>query len=545
MEQLLPPDKLNSINMGDPESRPAKRSRRGIVARVLHGTGAAAVSYGLGIASNLLLLPLYLRFWSVAAYGEWMAIYSIVNYLASLDFGVTTAAVNAATVAYARGDRPTFKRILGTAWAVSLVLAGFGGTIVAALSLFYFHVDHWLGLTVSGHAETRLVFCALAVSVLANIPGRQLITVYIATGEFAKFQWLQNAFILLTLLVTALALVAGAHPVALATVVAAASLSTIAFSLWLLSRNGAGLYPHLRDADWHTARTLAAPTGQFGLMMFANALTVQGPIIVLSRMLGGPAVALFTTTRTVANVIRGTVILVRLPFRPEIAAASAQTSKKALRRLFRLAVSVDTVISTTTLAALWSGGGWLITFWSRGHIHPDFILLHWLLIVVVLTGFLNVLTVAGSTTNRIRAVSQGQVAVAVISLVLAVALVRTFGSSAIPLATIVPLIVIMTPVAVFNACNEAHLTVQFVCLQLIAPFAALATIAAVFSDWFISLHLGSKWFSLAIMSTVVCVVSVLVTSAVSLTGDDRQLMRDRIVSWFRRKNEQEPLLVTR
>src|SRR5712691_5693591 len=81
-----------------------------IVSRLLHGTGAGVAAYGLGIGSNLILLPLYLRFWSVALYGEWMALYSVVNYLANFDFGVTAAGVNAATTAHARSDWPAFKR---------------------------------------------------------------------------------------------------------------------------------------------------------------------------------------------------------------------------------------------------------------------------------------------------------------------------------------------------------------------------------------------------------------------------------------------------
>ena len=46
----------------------------------------------------------YLRYWSVAVYGEWMALYSVVMYFSNLDFGVTAAAINAATMAYARDD---------------------------------------------------------------------------------------------------------------------------------------------------------------------------------------------------------------------------------------------------------------------------------------------------------------------------------------------------------------------------------------------------------------------------------------------------------
>ncbi|MGB7548696.1 MAG: hypothetical protein WBM14_13170, partial [Terracidiphilus sp.] len=188
---------------------------------MVHGTSAGVFAYGFGIASNLLLLPLYLRFWSVAAYGEWMALYSVVLYLGNLDFGVTTAAVNAATMAYAREDWPAFKRVQGTAFATSLVIAGLGGVVVATLCLFYFHVDRWLGLTVLGHRDARLVFCALAISLLASIPGNQLIAVYTATGEFAKYQWLYNAYTLFSCLAAAVALSLGAGPVSLAVVIAA------------------------------------------------------------------------------------------------------------------------------------------------------------------------------------------------------------------------------------------------------------------------------------------------------------------------------------
>src|ERR1700680_3457071 len=66
----------------------------GIVSRMLHGTGAGGVAYCLGIASNLLLLPLYLRFWSVAQYGARMALYSVVSYLANADFGGAVAGVD-------------------------------------------------------------------------------------------------------------------------------------------------------------------------------------------------------------------------------------------------------------------------------------------------------------------------------------------------------------------------------------------------------------------------------------------------------------------
>jgi O-antigen/teichoic acid export membrane protein len=528
MEDQSPPGKSSDTYVPAPENPQLHGKRRGIVARLIHGTGAGTVAYGLGIVSNLLLLPLYLRFWSVARYGEWMALYSAVNYLANLDFGVTFAAVNAATIAYASDDWQTFKRVQGTAWTASLAIAGVGGVLVAALSLCnFFHLNRWLGLTQLGQREARLVFCGLAFSLLADIPGRQLIAVYIAIGEFAKYQWAWNGFSLLLCVATAVALIMGAGPESLAMVMVATTLLTIAIAFWMLQRKDPRLIPRLRDFDWMTARRLAAPTGQIGISMIASALTVQGPVVVLSRMLGGPAVALFTTTRTVTNMVRGTVILLRAPIRPELAAASAQLNRDALHRLFRLAVSIDTIAAITLSAVVWSGGEWFIRFWSHGRIHTDPMLLHLLLVVVVLEGFLQVLASPGWATNRIKALSVALLAAAVISIVLTALLVGRFGPSAVPIAAVIPLIVIITPVALKNACKEAHLSMRFITVRLLLPFFAIAIFSAIFPAVLTSTNLLPLWLSATLSLLAVGVVAVLITGTFSLTRDDRQSLRDR------------------
>ena len=55
--------------------------------RVAHVFLAFFFGQGLGIAAALLLVPLYLHVWSTALYGEWLALYSVVAYLAALTSG--------------------------------------------------------------------------------------------------------------------------------------------------------------------------------------------------------------------------------------------------------------------------------------------------------------------------------------------------------------------------------------------------------------------------------------------------------------------------
>jgi len=512
------------------EETPILPKRPALLARLVHGTSAGAFAYGLGIVSNLLLLPLYLRHWSVAVYGEWMTLYAIVNYLGNLDFGVTMAAINAATMAYARNDWKTFKRIQGTAWATSLAIAGLGSAVVLGLSLFYFRVDQWLGLKAIDHHDSRIVFCLLAISLFAGIPGNQLIAVYTSTGQFAKYQWLYNAYAFVLCINTATALSLGARPILLAGVISGTSLCNICFSLLLLRRRGALLLPRLRDADWHTARSLAAPTGQFGIAMLASALTVQGPVVVLSRALGGPSVALFVTTRTVANVVRGTLSLLRAPLRPEFGAAAAKPGKEALQRLFRIAVGLDATIALTLTAVLWWSGVWLIRFWSHGHIRPDPMLLHLLLMVYVLEGFLQVMAIPGWATNRLKGVSFGLIASAVVGLVLSEFLVSRWGPSAIPLGMLVPMVGIIAPLALRSACRETGLPIRFIVGRLLLPFGAIAVVSALLPAWIDRISQVPTWLASTSSSIMICTLTSLTVLTVFLTRNDRQSIRSRIPS---------------
>jgi O-antigen/teichoic acid export membrane protein len=227
-------------------------------------------------------------------------------------------------------------------------------------------------------------------------------------------------------------------------------------------------------------------------------------------------------------VVRGTLTLLRAPLRPEIGAASAQLNKEALRKIFRIAVSLDSTLAICLTALLWSGGVWIIQFWSHGHIRPDPTLLHLLLISFVFEGFLQMLAIAGWSTNRFQACSLGQLASAFISLVLAAVFLDRFGPSAVPLGVIVPLLAIMTPLSVLNASREAHLTVRFVIGRLLMPFAILVVFSYVFPGYVTALGISPKWLGDFISSGVICIAAGFTGAAIFLTSEDRRALRNRV-----------------
>src|SRR6202000_3269676 len=137
----------------------------------------------------------------------------------------------------------------------------------------------------------------------------------IALGEFPKYQWLYNSGQIITFLVTGVALTLGTNSVNLSLTVALLAFLLLLAAYGLIWHRDSRLVPRLRDASWTTAKSLARPSGEFLIQMFANMLTLQGPVIIISRSFGGQGVAVFTTTRTVSNVVRGVLTIFRAPLR--------------------------------------------------------------------------------------------------------------------------------------------------------------------------------------------------------------------------------------
>jgi O-antigen/teichoic acid export membrane protein len=506
------------------------RKRGGIANRAIHGVSAGVIATMLSIAGNLLLLPIYLRHWSVTVYGEWMALYSAVNYLGALDFGLTTAATNAATYAYAAQDWQGFRRIQGTAWALSIGVAILA-VLVSAVILTCFSIHSWLGLKVMSSHDSRLVFGGLSLTFLISIPSRQLGSTYIALGEFAKYQWIYNAGQILTLAATGTALLLGVNPVGLSSVIAITALVLLGATYGLIWLRDQKLIPRLCDASWGIARSLARPSGQFLLQMFANMLALQGPVIIISRAFGGQGVAVFTTTRTVSNVVRGILTIFRAPLRPEYAAAYAESTKDRLRSLFRIFLAIDTTIAVSLMAGIWTGGTWLIRIWSHGQIAPDILLLHLLLVCSLLEGFLWMLASAGNAANRFHGVSLGFLAYALVSLILAMFFVRHWGPSAVPASAILSLLVLMLPVALRNAHSEVDLPLRTLIGEICIPFAAIAALSIVTSVGVMSLRIVPEWLAASISALTACAVSIIAASLTMLPSADRRMLLNSMARW--------------
>jgi O-antigen/teichoic acid export membrane protein len=143
-----------------------------------------------------------------------------------------------------------------------------------------------------------------------------------------------------------------------------------------------------------------------------------------------------------------------------------------------------------------------------------------MLALAVLDAFLQALASTGWATNKIQGVSIGQMLSAITSVTLAALLVGRFGPTAIPIAGIALMVVVMAPFAVRNACKETDLPFRFVLTRLLLPFAAMIGCAA-----FLSVSVSPLLSPVLLFSG-----SILVAGWIFLTASDRLAIRNRILS---------------
>jgi O-antigen/teichoic acid export membrane protein len=317
---------------------------------------------------------------------------------------------------------------VGMALSVSL-LAGF---LVDLLP-----IPAWIGIRHIPPVVAAWVTWLLASRLLWQMPAAQLGSIYRTTGNLAATQWFGNlqSIGLLGVTVGVLLLHGGVLHLALW---GAAPMIAVTTGAWLsLRRSHPELLPKLSGVSIAGVRELLNPSLLFGLIMLSMALTIQGPVVLVSMTLGGTAVALLVTTRTLANVVKQMVAPVQLALWPELTRMDALGAEASLRLGHRLFVGGSVMLCAAFAGALWFEGPEVIAVWTRGRLTPDIRLLRVYLLALVLQAPWLASSLFTTANNRHRRLAHCYIVSAVFTLVTVALLLPRYNLIAVPLGGLV------------------------------------------------------------------------------------------------------------
>lgn len=328
------------------------------------GAALAANAFGqsVTVGSQLLLTPLYFRFWGAAVYGEWLILSSIPAYLTMADLGIGSAAGNEMTMRAAAGDHLGAQRTMLAAWWVALASA-FAAMLFgagAAAAAWSWQVPHTPNLL---PAQAALVLFGLALTVALGFAGGVLSAGFRCCERNALGIVWGNATRLVEAVCIGVLLVSKQPPEALVFAMLAVRAVALLLQGWQLRALCPWLFVPGVKADLGMVRRLVKPALGFMAFPLGNAIALQGPIFIVGAVFGGSAVAMFSALRTLARVPMQVTSMINSSVWPEMSRAYGANDLSLLRRLHQVALGTTVLVISCLGLLLIASGSWIVHRW--------------------------------------------------------------------------------------------------------------------------------------------------------------------------------------
>jgi O-antigen/teichoic acid export membrane protein len=348
---------------------------------------------------QLIQVPVFLHFWSVPLYGEWMIVNSVPAYLSFSNAGFGSVAGNEMTMLVARGDRAGALSIFQSCW---WLISGICSATILLLTAVLYFVPPARILRLSNIAEvdTKWIIFYLGVAVLLGQLEQLLQSAYRSIGRYPYGSMLKSStnLIAFACMMIPVALGGGARVTAL--VFAAANVFFTGLFCVLVKRDIPWIEFGWKHASVAEIRKLVRPAIAFMGFPIGNALNLQGTLLAIGYALGPTEVVIFGTARTVSRIALQMVQMVNGTFEAEMTIAFGQRNIELTRTLHRRAVQLALIVAVSIVSAMMLLGPWFLSHWTHGHVPPSRGLLSILLLVVVFYSLWSTSSTLLTSTNQ-------------------------------------------------------------------------------------------------------------------------------------------------
>jgi O-antigen/teichoic acid export membrane protein len=414
---------MDSISAARPEASGSAAS--GAPGRIARGFAANIGGMGVTVVVQLVSVPVLLSAWGIPTYGEWLVLSAVPTYIALSDLSLSSVAGNSMVMLVGqerRADAVTLGRRL---WSIVTVMTGIAVAIAIAIALVFG------GAFGSGAAlpvaEAQVVLVSLFLQVAVGNQYAVLDAWFRAAGRYPLSTVLRQIGRILEFGALIGAVILGARPsnAAVAFLIA----STVGFAIsWVVLRRSVPWSsfrperPHLQ-----TFREFLLPGLAYMAFPIGNAMSVQGMTLVISSTLGGAALVVFSTTRTVTRVALQMIGAINNSIWSELSRSVGAGHLAEARSILLRSVQLALVASLGLVLGLLVFGGMIIRWWTHGLVDPPGQLLFLLLLVIIANSTWYTLSAVLGATNRLQRLAIVYLASTIIALVGAAVLGAAFG----------------------------------------------------------------------------------------------------------------------
>jgi O-antigen/teichoic acid export membrane protein len=308
--------------------------------RILQMLLSSFIGQGVSVITQLLIPPFFLRCYAngVSVYGEWIALSASITYLGTLNYGIQTYANNETTIRYNRGDVHGAKTVQASALTLLLILIAIFIAIGAVV--LFLPVGAWLNLKYVSSQEAAKTVCLLIIQMAVTMLFSLAANSFMVIGKLPRGNNWINAQRLFSVVAMSGAIWLKASFPTLALVQLGSYVLFLALVVIDIRLVAPVLLPSLRYGTRDQVRAIIKPSGHFMLIAFAGFLTWQGPVLLIQKVLGPAAVAVFALARVVFQMSRQLLSIASYAVGQDITLLVGEQNWPQLRRLYELSERV-------------------------------------------------------------------------------------------------------------------------------------------------------------------------------------------------------------
>ena len=400
--------------------------RAAVRRRLAQGFGINIFGRGVNTIIQLVSVPVFLKYWGVDLYGEWVLLNSVPNYFALTDVGFGSTAGNEMTMLVAAGKNEealdVFQSVQLLTTATSVLV---GGAMLG--SVWFLPFDRWLHLSHVSQHDTKIVILLLVFSVLLTLQEGLLQSSFRCVAKYVYGTFLKNMVQLAAFMGVSGSVILGGGVVRATEVYCGVNALGTLLLFIELRRHVPWIRFGTEHARWATLKRLTGPSLSFMAFPLGNALNLQGMLLLVGHLMGPLAVVIFSTARTVSRVAVQFMQMIGNAMWPEMSLAVGADDWPLARSLHRRGCQFSIWASAAIVVGLAAAGPAAWRHWTVGEFKTDSVLLDIMLLQVLFTSLWMTSQVALAATNRHQKMAAVYLMATSVSLTLAWFTTRTFG----------------------------------------------------------------------------------------------------------------------
>lgn len=405
---------------------PASESEKVFWKRFLKGLGANAFGQVVTIAVQVISVPIFIHFWGVEQYGEWLILSSVVMYFTMSDIGFSSAAASEMTIQVSQGDRQAAVSIFQSVWVlIDIIILGI--FLLLLSTIWFIPFTDWLHFTHIGRLEAIGVILLLAMEALFGQHIGIALAGFQCDGHYDIGILFFNVVRLIAFCAISVAVCLGASPlIAAFTLFCIFGMGTVGMLLDL-QRRSPWLIFGFQHAQFSSLKRLAFPAIASMGFPVGQAIIHQGMTVVIGVTLGSASVSLFSVLRTLSRIAWQMLNIVTNSIRPELSVAFGTDNLHLARILHRRSCQIAFWLSLSMVTVLLFMGKWIFTTWTNNRIPFDSSLFQLMLLVIVANSLWNTSQAVPLSINQHQPVAIRYLGSTVGALILAMLLIPLWG----------------------------------------------------------------------------------------------------------------------